>query len=615
MQILSFLIVGIALSLLNCFVMDNKTDKKSIVKNLLFFTTLFNVVILGILKFIFKVNNILNPQIYSVGFSIKYIGFALIVGLIVLFFKGVLNGKITFSKASKEKSKKSIILKVIFTLFFAIGMAFVSFANWFLSFFGNITPEQFLFNLKSPLKGTSNDSLIEILSSPVFAFVVGAIVFLLFMNFSYDIYISIKNNKKRILSQRILKNISLILSVICLVGGVSYGSKKLGITEIVKIALTDSPYFEENYKDPRNVSMSFPKDKRNVIHIYLESIENSYLPKELGGYMKENIMPELTELANEGIHFSHTDKPFGGPHQTYASEWSVAGMINMSAGMPLIIPINGNSYGTSGQFLPGAIAMGDILEAQGYNQTIMFGADADFGGLTAYYTTHGSYNIFDYKAAIEKELIPEDYYVWWGFEDDKLYDYAKDEITRLHNEGKPFNFTMETADTHFPDGYLSEGVENKFSSQYANVIAYSTKETVEFIRWIQAQPFYENTTIVLTGDHTSMDKAFFADFDPNYERTTFNLILNSAAKTDNVLNRQYAPFDMFPTILESMGVKIEGGRLGLGTSLFSNEKTLVERDGLDAVNKGFHGNSHYFNDEIINEKKDSIFENTNITEN
>ena len=72
---------------------------------------------------------------------------------------------------------------------------------------------------------------------------------------------------------------------------------------------------------------------------------------------------------------------------------------------------------------------------------------------------------------------------------------------------------------------------------------------------------------------------------------------------------------MFPTILESMGVKIDGGRLGLGTSLFSNEKTLVERDGLDAVNEGFHGNSHYFNDEIIDEKKDSIFENTNITEN
>jgi phosphoglycerol transferase len=183
---------------------------------------------------------------------------------------------------------------------------------------------------------------------------------------------------------------------------------------------------------------------------------------------------------------------------------------------------------------------------------------------------------------------------------------------RLYNEGKPFNFTMETADTHFPDGYLSEGVESKFSSQYANVIAYSTKEAVEFIRWIQAQPFAEDTTIVITGDHTSMDKNFFANFDPNYERTTFNLILNSTATTDNTLNRQYAPFDMFPTILESMGVQIEGGKLGLGTSLFSNEKTLIDTDGIDAVNEGFHGNSHFFYDEIINEKKESIFENTNV---
>ena len=53
------------------------------------------------------------------------------------------------------------------------------------------------------------------------------------------------------------------------------------------------------------------------------------------------------------------------------------------------------------------------------------------------------------KQQKEKGLIPKDYNVWWGFEDDKLYEYVKDELTRLHKEGKPFNFTMETADTHF----------------------------------------------------------------------------------------------------------------------------------------------------------------------
>ncbi len=67
--------------------------------------------------------------------------------------------------------------------------------------------------------------------------------------------------------------------------------------------------------------------------------------------------------------------------------------------------------------MPGAIAIGDILETQGYNQTVMFGADADYGGLTTFYKTHDDFNIFDYKVAKEKELIPEDYFQWWGFED------------------------------------------------------------------------------------------------------------------------------------------------------------------------------------------------------
>ena len=36
---------------------------------------------------------------------------------------------------------------------------------------------------------------------------------------------------------------------------------------------------------------------------------------------------------------------------------------------------------------------------------------------------------------------------------------------------------------------------------------------------------------------------------------------------------------MFPTILSSIGADIKGNRLGLGTNLFSKEKTLIERLG------------------------------------
>ena len=618
MQIITYLITGIILALANHFLFEKNKKTLAIVNDLLFFIVPFNIVSLSLLKYLFSKPNILESSIYTSVFSLIYIGFTLICGAIFLFTKSILNSKvilsskINFSKSTDESTKKSLLIKVISILFFIIGVTFIFFSNWFIDYFGIITPEQFLFNLKSPLKGTSTDMFKEIFMTPVFAIIASTTVFLIFMNFSYDISLTKDSIKKKILSKRILSRISFILAFVCLVIGVPYGSHKLNLSKVVKAYYSNSNYFDENYIDPRDVKMSFPSKKRNLIHIYLESIENTYLSEELGGYMNYNLMPELTELSKEGISFSNNDK-FGGPYQTYGSSWSVAGMVNMSAGIPLKIPIGANSYGKSGSFLPGTITIGDILEAQGYNQTIMFGADSDSGGLTTFFNTHGSFNIFDYKAAKEKGLIPKDYNVWWGFEDDKLYEYAKDELTRLHKEGKPFNFTMETADTHFPDGYLSENVENKYPEQYSNVIAYSTKEAVKFIRWIQEQPFYENTTIVVTGDHLSMDKNYFKEFDPSYHRTIFNLILNAPITTDNVKNREFAPFDMFPTILASMDVQFEGDKLGLGTNLFSDKKTLIEEEGLESLQDGLERNSNYFNDKFISEKRNSIFENTLVT--
>jgi len=538
----------------------------------------------------------------------------LIICIIIIIIIGMIaKGKLIFIKDKDKSRKRDYIVKTLLVLGFVLGLVFAFFSTWYVEFFGKITPEQLLFNLKAPLKGTEFGMTEEILKSPVLSIVICTIPFLIVINWKYNVFLINKNNeKKTILNKKRVRIISILLSIVTMIGGATFGINKLQLQNIAKAYLSSSTYLADNYVNPRDVKMTFPNKKRNLIHIYLESVENSYLSKELGGYMDVNLMPELTELYKEGLSFSNTDK-FGGPHTTYASEWSVAAMINMDMGLPLKIPMGRNSYGKDGSFLPGAVGIGDILQAQGYNQTIMFGADADFGGLTTYFTTHGKFNIFDYKAAKEKNLIPKDYNVWWGFEDDKLYEYAKDEITRLSKDKKPFNFTMETADTHFPDGYLSEKAENKHDSQYANVISYSTKEAVNFVKWIQKQPFYKNTTIVITGDHPSMDKKFFKDFDSNYERTIVNLILNAPITTDNVANRQFAPFDMFPTILSTLGVEIEGDRLGLGTNLYSNKKTIIEDQGIDSVNSGLGYNSDLFNDEFMNDKKNSTFSNDLVT--
>ena len=71
---------------------------------------------------------------------------------------------------------------------------------------------------------------------------------------------------------------------------------------------------------------------------------------------------------------------------------------------------------------------------------------------------------------------------------------------------------------------------------------------------------------------------------------------------------------MYPTILASMGVQVEGDRLGLGTNLFSNKPTLIERDGLKVVGEGFEGKSNFFNNTFVSEKMNSNFENTLVTQ-
>ena len=74
-----------------------------------------------------------------------------------------------------------------------------------------------------------------------------------------------------------------------------------------------------------------------------------------------------------------------------------------------------------------------------------------------------------------------------------------------------------------------------------------------------------------------MDSDFCEDVDEDYQRKVYTTYINSAASAKNNVYRDYSTFDNFPTTLASLGVKIEGNRLGLGTNLFSSEATLLEK--------------------------------------
>ena len=578
--------------------------------NAFVFTNLFSLLAM---QFLLKIPDVFTTGKHGPLYPVKYIAFTVVLGAILLIVKGFLLHVFQLEKEQQKLSGKQIAVRVLLVVIFFIGIAAFTGTIWGHQTFGDMTPDQFLVNLKSPISGTSSDIYITIFQGPVPQSVLGTWLFAIFVFAPYRLMYQNRHAAKQIAGRTAQMIVSILLAVAMLIGGIGYGVHVFQLTKVFVAYFSDSPFVQENYVSPNDVKLEFPSKPRNLIHIYLESYENSYLPKELGGYMNTNLIPELTELAKEGIVFSDTDYPFGGPWTTTGSGWSVAGVVNMELGIPLMIPMDGNSYGTNGTFLPGAVGLGDILAARGYEQACMYGADSDFGGLTAYYDNHGSQYIFDFKEAKRLGKIPQDYNEGWGYEDDKLFEFAKEELTRLAGTGKPFHFSMENADTHAPDGHMTPDTETIFDQQYANVVYHSDKQVVDFVRWIQQQPFYENTTVVLTGDHVSMDYKFFKDFDKSYHRTAFNLILNSPVSTENVRNRQFAQFDFFPTILASMGIRIEGNRLALGTNLFSDRSTLIEENGLEEVRAQLEQRSNFYVDELLNVSKTSTYNNQNTS--
>lgn len=75
---------------------------------------------------------------------------------------------------------------------------------------------------------------------------------------------------------------------------------------------TFSDFYAKEFRRLHFENLEFPKEQRNVIVIFLESMESSFADKAAGGMMDSNLIPNLTKLANDNISFSHSLKDIGG---------------------------------------------------------------------------------------------------------------------------------------------------------------------------------------------------------------------------------------------------------------------------------------------------------------
>ena len=450
-------------------------------------------------------------------------------------------------------------------------------AVWFLSAFNDLSLYEIIYHLKMPSDGMDTHLVWEFVFKCVIPSAVVSVLLAMILHFI---------GKKHEIKKWRYRLISGIVCLVFLISSLAVLDNGLGL--IAYATQSSSDFIEKHYVDPAAVDMTFPEQKRNLIFIYLESMEITFADKENGGAFDKNVIPHLTDIALENECFS--EKGLSGGVSLPATTWTMGGMCAQTAGLPLKIPVYNTYMDTQGSFFNSVTALGDILEENGYTNEIMMGSDSVFGGRRMYFTEHGDYRIFDFFTAYSSGMIHNK--VFWGFEDHMLFEFSRKELKKLYEEGKPFNYTMLTVDTHFEDGHKCALCSDDFEDGYSNVYACSDRQIAGFLEWLKKQPFYENTTVILSGDHPTMDTDYCNGIDSNYQRRTYTAVIN-APKEYNGKTRFYSTLDMFPTTLSALGVQIEGDRLGLGTDLYSDTPTLLEEYGLEYLAGEFNKNSDF----------------------
>lgn len=467
--------------------------------------------------------------------------------------------------------------KVLKFIFIFLCIHLICGSMWVNYYFGDVCGDVLLFHLIVPLDGVNNDTFISYFLLGILPTIIFSILVLFLLK---------KVNKKK-LFYSLFFLFSFIFAIV-----------RLDLHTYISDQINSSDFIENNYVDVKDIKLEFPEEKRNLIYIFLESMENTYTSYDNGGGNKHNLIPNLVNVRKENISFSNTKKS-GGALSLDGSSWTVAAMFSQTSGLPLKLNLSSNGLISLDEFMPGVVSIGEVLEKNGYQNYILMGSDSDYGLRSNYFKQHGNYLIYDVNWAINNGLMKEEDKVWWGFDDNTLFDIAKDQLLEIALEDEPFNYTILTVDTHFEDGYLSFDCENKYDDKYSNVILCNDRKVYKFLDWLEKQEFYDETTIVLVGDHLSMDRNYFNDVDDDYIRTTYNAFINSSVTTKNINNRLFSSLDMFPTTLASLGVDIEGDRIALGTNLFSSRETIIEEYGYDKVFLELNKRSSFYNNKFV----------------
>ena len=465
--------------------------------------------------------------------------------------------------------------KTIKLIIFWFSIFLIQVGIWLLRKFGDVAFDQFIFHLDMSLDGlTQGDP--KLTSSFIRNCLIVPTAFVFILGFAFKYYSGYLNKFNKFSYVLIL----FLISFVFLLYKVAFFSAANAYLYYVK---TGEDYFKINYVNPHEISIASPQKPKNLVLIYVESLEDTYADTKL---FSHNLISSIESSAvNNSYHFSSYQQAPG-------TGWTIAGIVSTQCGLPLRTFLRNASGDNATGFLNNAVCLGDTLADKGYQNIFMNGADLSFAGKGKFIARHGYMEAYGREEWYKQNKTQNDMNDW-GLYDDLLFLEAQKKLDELESHtDTPFNLTLLTVDTHPPKGFLSHHCATKHGvteNNFEGIVECTALQVKDFVNYIRSKGYLKNTTVVILGDHLGMKNPVYKKLESSNKRRIFNLFIT---EDKLVLNREdMTEFDMYPTILESLGFKINAGRLGLGYSGFGNHTDKPSLSRHEEMNKKLLGYS------------------------
>ena len=338
-----------------------------------------------------------------------------------------------------------------------------------------------------------------------------------------------------------------------------------------------SNYVKSNQINPNSELFGVAKDQ-NIIVISLESLQEFAINLEVTG---EEVTPFLNQFIQECYYFDNFYQ------QTSQGKTSDAEFITENS---LYAADRGSAFYAKSQNQYESLA--SILKGQGYYTAVFHANEKEFWNRETMYEALGFDHFFDESAF----LVNEENSFGWGLTDEAFFEQTLDYLKGLP---QPFYAKLLTLTNHYPFEipeqyqYISPGeTNNEIVNHYITTVRYLDEALKSFITNLKESGLYDNTIIVMYGDHYGLSESYYEDLaillqeeeitlnrHLDLQRVPFIIHLPNQEEGE-VVSTVSGQIDMKPTLLNLVGLPVNA-YINFGQDLFAADRRelIVLRDG------------------------------------